>query len=137
MRPRLRASGARQLETWPDPVVLRVRMGIHTGTADERDGYYFGPAREPCGPIRRTPHGGEILALRHGGAPAPRPAADVIGSATWAAPLKDLDFAGEASCRWWCPGAGELSYRCERLDVRRADPPVQAPRSIGAEKAAA
>jgi class 3 adenylate cyclase len=31
-------------EPWPNGVALRVRMGIHTGTADERDGDYFGPA---------------------------------------------------------------------------------------------
>ena len=29
---------------WPEPVVLRVRMGVHTGTAEERGGDYFGPA---------------------------------------------------------------------------------------------
>nr|NIQ52747.1 adenylate/guanylate cyclase domain-containing protein [Gemmatimonadota bacterium]NIR35210.1 adenylate/guanylate cyclase domain-containing protein [Actinomycetota bacterium]NIU72885.1 adenylate/guanylate cyclase domain-containing protein [Gammaproteobacteria bacterium]NIT65699.1 adenylate/guanylate cyclase domain-containing protein [Gemmatimonadota bacterium]NIW74169.1 adenylate/guanylate cyclase domain-containing protein [Gemmatimonadota bacterium] len=28
---------------WPGPAV-RVRMGIHTGEAEERDGDYFGPA---------------------------------------------------------------------------------------------
>ncbi len=32
------------VENWPEPVVLRVRMGIHTGTADEREGNYFGQA---------------------------------------------------------------------------------------------
>ena len=29
-------------EPWPDDAVIRVRMGLHTGTAEERDGDYFG-----------------------------------------------------------------------------------------------
>jgi class 3 adenylate cyclase len=28
---------------WPAGVELRVRMGVHTGEADEREGDYFGP----------------------------------------------------------------------------------------------
>ena len=31
-------------ERWPGEVVIRVRMGLHTGTAEERDGNYFGTA---------------------------------------------------------------------------------------------
>src|SRR4051812_21540904 len=31
-------------EGWPDEAVLRVRMGLHTGVADERGGNYFGSA---------------------------------------------------------------------------------------------
>ena len=31
-------------ETWPDRAPIRVRMGLHTGEAEERDGDYFGPA---------------------------------------------------------------------------------------------
>lgn len=27
---------------WPEPVLLGVRMGLHTGEAEERDGDYFG-----------------------------------------------------------------------------------------------
>jgi class 3 adenylate cyclase len=30
-------------EAWPADVVLRVRIGIHTGEAQERDGNFFGP----------------------------------------------------------------------------------------------
>ncbi|HSM66326.1 MAG TPA: adenylate/guanylate cyclase domain-containing protein, partial [Ilumatobacteraceae bacterium] len=31
-------------EAWVGGPVLRVRMGVHTGEAEERDGDYFGPA---------------------------------------------------------------------------------------------
>jgi class 3 adenylate cyclase len=38
------AQRALQAESWPEPVTMRVRMGVHTGVADERDGDYFGTA---------------------------------------------------------------------------------------------
>ena len=31
-------------EVWPDGVSLSVRMGLHSGEADERDGGFFGAA---------------------------------------------------------------------------------------------
>ena len=39
----LAAQQALLAEPWPEPVVLRSRMGLHTGTAELRDGDYFGP----------------------------------------------------------------------------------------------
>src|SRR5215211_2390424 len=48
-------------ESWPDAVVLRVRMGIHTGTADEREGDYFGPAVNRTARLMAAGHGGQIL----------------------------------------------------------------------------
>src|SRR5688572_28071815 len=30
-------------EPWPAPVPIRVRMAVHKGPAEERDGDYFGP----------------------------------------------------------------------------------------------
>ena len=41
-----------------EPVVLRVRMGVHTGVADERGGDYFGPT------LNRT---ARLMALADGG----------------------------------------------------------------------
>ena len=48
-------------EPWPDPAVIRVRMGIHTGSAQERDGDYFGPALNLAGRLMSAGHGGQIL----------------------------------------------------------------------------
>ncbi|MEX1286935.1 MAG: adenylate/guanylate cyclase domain-containing protein, partial [Acidimicrobiia bacterium] len=45
---------------WPGPA-LRVRMGIHTGTADERDGDYFGPALNRAARLMSAGHGGQVL----------------------------------------------------------------------------
>lgn len=34
-------------ERWPEPLVLRVRMGMHSGVCSERGGDYFGPSGGP------------------------------------------------------------------------------------------
>lgn len=45
-------------EPWPAGAPLRVRMGIHTGQASERDGDYFGQ------PVNRT---ARLMSIAHGG----------------------------------------------------------------------
>jgi predicted ATPase/class 3 adenylate cyclase len=40
---------------------VRVRMALHTGTADERDGDYFGPTVNRVARIAAVGHGGQIL----------------------------------------------------------------------------
>jgi predicted ATPase/class 3 adenylate cyclase len=49
-------------EPWPAPVALRVRMGLHTGDAVERDGDYFGPTVNRTARIMAAAHGGQVLA---------------------------------------------------------------------------
>lgn len=48
-------------EPWPAPTVLRVRMGLHTGEAHERDGDYFGTSLNRTARIMSAGHGGQIL----------------------------------------------------------------------------
>jgi predicted ATPase/class 3 adenylate cyclase len=48
-------------EPWPSGVELRVRMGLHTGEADERDGDYFGPPLNRAARLMSAAHGGQIL----------------------------------------------------------------------------
>jgi hypothetical protein len=43
---------------------LRVRMAINTGTADERDGDYFGPALNRVARLLALGHGGQVLLSR-------------------------------------------------------------------------
>jgi predicted ATPase/class 3 adenylate cyclase/DNA-binding CsgD family transcriptional regulator len=45
----------------PLPAPLRVRMAIHTGTAEERDGDYFGPSLNRVARLLSTGRGGQIL----------------------------------------------------------------------------
>ena len=47
--------------TWPSMDGLRVRMGIHTGEANERRGDYFGPAVNRAARIMAAGHGGQVL----------------------------------------------------------------------------
>ena len=48
-------------ESWPAQTPLRVRMALHTGEADLRDGDYYGPAVNRCARLRAVAHGGQIL----------------------------------------------------------------------------
>ena len=45
---------------WSGPP-LKVRMGIHTGTAEERDGDYFGPSVNRAARVMSAGHGGHLL----------------------------------------------------------------------------
>jgi predicted ATPase/class 3 adenylate cyclase/Tfp pilus assembly protein PilF len=48
-------------EQWPVVSPLRVRIGLHTGEANLRDGDYYGPAVNRCARIRSAAHGGQTL----------------------------------------------------------------------------
>jgi predicted ATPase len=48
-------------ESWPEPVVIRVRMALHTGECAERDGDYFGPSVNRVARLEATAHGGQIV----------------------------------------------------------------------------
>jgi predicted ATPase/class 3 adenylate cyclase len=48
-------------EDWGDIGSLKVRMGLHTGEADVRDGDYYGSAVNRCARIRGAGHGGQVL----------------------------------------------------------------------------
>jgi predicted ATPase/class 3 adenylate cyclase len=48
-------------EPWPTPTPLRVRMALHTGEADLRDGDYYGAAVNRCARLRSIAHGGQVL----------------------------------------------------------------------------
>jgi class 3 adenylate cyclase len=48
-------------QDWPDDARLRVRMGLHTGEAEERDGDYFGPEVNRTARLMAVAHGGQIV----------------------------------------------------------------------------
>ncbi len=50
-------------ETWPEinPRVVRVRIGIHSGEAERREGDYFGPALNRAARLMSVGYGGQIL----------------------------------------------------------------------------
>src|SRR5690348_8016235 len=51
-------------EEWDAVGPLRVRMGLHTGEADLREGDYYGSAVNRCARIRTAGHGGQVLLSR-------------------------------------------------------------------------
>jgi predicted ATPase/class 3 adenylate cyclase len=46
---------------WPDDAVVTVRMGLHTGDAEERDGDYFGHEVNKSARVMSVGHGGQIV----------------------------------------------------------------------------
>src|SRR5215207_9086915 len=49
-------------ERWGEEIdALRARMALHTGTADERNGDYFGPAVNRVARLLSAGHGGQVL----------------------------------------------------------------------------
>ncbi len=56
-------NGLRRLaaETWGETGLLKVRMALHTGTAEERDGDYFGPTLNRVARLLSAGHGNQVL----------------------------------------------------------------------------
>src|ERR687886_1828781 len=48
-------------EPWPTPTPLQVRIALHTGEADLREGDYYGTAVNRCARLRAVAHGGQTL----------------------------------------------------------------------------
>ncbi len=48
-------------EEWEEKGALKVRIALHTGTAEERDGDYFGPTINRVARLLSAGHGGQIL----------------------------------------------------------------------------
>jgi predicted ATPase/class 3 adenylate cyclase len=48
-------------EPWPTPRPIKVRIGVHTGEAELRDGDYYGSAVNRCARLRGIGHGGQVL----------------------------------------------------------------------------
>jgi predicted ATPase/class 3 adenylate cyclase/Tfp pilus assembly protein PilF len=52
---------ALRAEAWALPEPMEVRIGVHTGEADLRDGDYYGSTINRCARLRDAAHGGQIL----------------------------------------------------------------------------
>jgi predicted ATPase/class 3 adenylate cyclase len=57
----LEAQGALAGVAWPDSARIRVRMGLHTGEVEERDGDYLGAAVNRAARLMAVAHGGQVV----------------------------------------------------------------------------
>jgi predicted ATPase/class 3 adenylate cyclase len=57
----LRAQHDLSSAQWPQGIVLRVRMALHSGTCQERDGDYFGPTVNRAARLEAVAHGGQVV----------------------------------------------------------------------------
>jgi predicted ATPase/class 3 adenylate cyclase len=48
-------------EPWPTPRPVRVRMAVHTGAAELREGDWFGPTVNRAARVRAVAHGGQVV----------------------------------------------------------------------------
>ena len=61
VRAAVAAQAALLAETWPDGVSISVRMGLHSGEADERENGFFGAAVNRAARIMSVARGEQIL----------------------------------------------------------------------------
>ncbi len=52
------------MERWPDGLVIRVRIGLHSGVADMRQQTYYGRVVNRAARVRAVAHGGQIILTR-------------------------------------------------------------------------
>jgi predicted ATPase/DNA-binding SARP family transcriptional activator len=52
------------VEPWPQGAALRVRMALHTGECEEKDGNFFGPTVNRLVRLGSVGHGGQVLLSR-------------------------------------------------------------------------
>jgi adenylate cyclase len=57
----LAAQQALHAEPWPEPARIRVRMSLHSGPAELRDGDYYGPPLNRVARLMAAAHGGQTL----------------------------------------------------------------------------
>ena len=69
MRAALAAQVALAAEPWSAGTELRVRMALHTGSAEERDGDYYGPPLNRVARLLAAGHGDHRPGRPHGDAP--------------------------------------------------------------------
>ena len=112
---------------------LRVRMGLHTGSAEERDADYFGPAVNRVARLMSTGHGGQLLLSGITHELVHNEAKDVVFSDLGLHRLKDL---AEPE-RVWQASIGNLQRDfppLNSLDVLPNNLPVQVTTFIGRER---
>ena len=114
-------------EPWPTATPLRVRMGVHTGEAERRDGDYFGTVVNRAARLMAVGHGGQVLCSAA--------TAELVGDAAyrvwsiWASTACGT-WTGPCTCSRWARAA---SPALASLDDVPGNLPVQATSFVGRE----
>src|SRR5919112_3901114 len=119
---------------WEHIGPLRVRMALHTGAAEERDGDYFGPPVNRVARLMSAAHGGQVLLSL----PAQELVRDQLPTRTSLRDLgeyrlKDL-FRPERIFQLLAPGLPSEFPPLRSLDAYRNNLPLQPTPLIGREK---
>src|SRR5829696_2281153 len=121
-------------EEWEGTGSIRVRMALHTGAAEERDGDYFGPPVNRVARLLSAAHGGQVLLSL----PAQELVRDQLPAGTSLRDLgeyrlKDL-FRPERVFQLLAPELPSESPPLRTLDAYRNNLPLQPTPLIGREK---
>ena len=97
---------------------IRVRMGIHTGESQERDGNYFGPPVNRAARLMAAGHGGQVLVSAATAELVPGLVLKNLGERDLGSPMLvwQLDSGSSSSSTLWCA-------RC-RSSASSARPPT-------------
>jgi predicted ATPase/class 3 adenylate cyclase/Tfp pilus assembly protein PilF len=119
---------------WEESGPLRVRMALHTGAAEERDGDYFGPPLNRVARLLSAAHGGQVLLSL----PAQELVRDQLPAGTTLRDLgekrlKDL-FRPERVFQFLATGLPSEFPPLRTLDAYRNNLPLQPTPLIGREK---
>jgi predicted ATPase len=119
---------------WEQTGPLRVRIALHTGAAEERDGDYFGPPVNRVARLMSAAHGGQVLLSL----PAQELVRDQLPTRTSLRDLgeyrlKDL-FRPERIFQLLAPGLPSEFPPLRSLDAYRNNLPLQPTPLIGREK---
>jgi predicted ATPase/class 3 adenylate cyclase/Tfp pilus assembly protein PilF len=121
-------------ERWAESDPLRVRMALHMGVAEERDGDYFGPPVNRVARLLSAAHGGQVLLSL----PAQELVRDQLPAGTSLMDLgerrlKDL-FRPERVFQLLAPGLPSEFPPLRTLEAYRNNLPLQPTPLIGREK---
>jgi predicted ATPase/class 3 adenylate cyclase/Tfp pilus assembly protein PilF len=119
---------------WEQAAPLRVRMALHTGAAEERDGDYFGPPVNRVARLMSAAHGGQVLLSL--------PAQELVrDQLPWGTTLRDLGehrlkdlFRPERVFQLLAPELPSEFPPLRTLDAYRNNLPLQPTPLIGREK---
>ena len=115
---------------WTESVEIRVRIGIHVGEANERNGDYFGPAVNRCARLMSAASGGQLLISQV--------TKELCENEPWATELVDLGLhqfkdlsTPEHAWQVTVPGGPEAFAPLRTIDRRVTNLPVQLTNFIG------